>query len=125
MHEITMNGTTYQFNFGMGFLREINKKYKRPIDGMPGEKQDVGMTLTIAKILDGDPEAIVDVLFAGNKGFEPRLTLADIDAYIDDADTDIDALFEKVLDFLRKSNATKKIMKRLQETIEDSQPENL
>lgn len=119
MFEITMDGTTYQFNFNIGFMREINRKYKRPIDGIPGEKQDVGMTVTVARIIDGDPDAVVDVLLAANKGYEPRVTQDAIDHYIDDSDTDIDALFDKVLDFLKKSNATKKITLRLLEAVEE------
>ena len=28
MFELTINNTVYQFNFGFGFLRDINKTYK-------------------------------------------------------------------------------------------------
>ncbi len=26
--ELTINGQVYQFNFGMGFLRDVNKKFR-------------------------------------------------------------------------------------------------
>ncbi len=30
MHELTINGTVFQFNFGIGFMREINKEVSAP-----------------------------------------------------------------------------------------------
>ena len=35
MMELTINGTVYQFKFGMGFLREANKLTVVPVQGMP------------------------------------------------------------------------------------------
>lgn len=47
MMELTIKGQVYQFNFGMGFLREINKQTNMPVDGLPGVKKmwDSGMLL--------------------------------------------------------------------------------
>ncbi|MFQ7287638.1 MAG: tail assembly chaperone [Lacrimispora saccharolytica] len=39
MMELTINGQVYQFNFGMGFLREANKTVSMPVDGMNGMKK--------------------------------------------------------------------------------------
>ena len=39
MMELTIKGQVYQFNFGMGFLREINKQTNVPVDGAPGVKK--------------------------------------------------------------------------------------
>ena len=108
MFELTINDTVYQFNFGMGFLRDINKKIDIPVDGLPGVRENVGLRYTVGMLIANDIETLVEVLFTANKGFKPRVTPEKLDAYIEDADTDIDALFEKVLDFLKKSNATRK-----------------
>lgn len=113
VYEIEMNGQMYRFNFGMGFLKEINKTMQAPIDGVPGQKQNVGLNYALAGILDGDLEKLEDVLFLANKGQDPRLTRTMIDAHIDDPDTDIEALFEQVKDFLSSANATKKRMMQL------------
>lgn len=32
--ELTINGQVYQFNFGMGFLRDVNKKIQVPVDNL-------------------------------------------------------------------------------------------
>lgn len=108
MFELTINEEVYQFNFGMGFLRDINKKIDIPVDGLPGVRENVGLRYTVGMLIANDLETLVEVLFTANKGFKPRVTPEKLDAYIEDADTDIDALFEKVLDFLKKSNATRK-----------------
>lgn len=123
MFELTMNDQVVQLNFGMGFLREMNKKVSVPVDGMPNVKQDVGCRYNIAKMLDGDAEALVDVIDAGNRGCTPRVTRVAIDAFVDDENTDIDEVFEYVLGFLKKANATKKITLAVMEAIEKGKAE--
>jgi hypothetical protein len=108
----------YEFNFGMGFMREINKKIGVPVDGLPDVKKNMGLQYTVAGIMDGDLEALVDALDVANKGRVPRVTKEILDNYIDDPETDIDKLFAEVLDFLKKANATKKTVETLLEAIE-------
>ena len=124
MFELTINNQVYGFNFGMGFMREINRTLSQPVDGVPGAKQNIGLRYKIAGIMDGDIEALEDVLEAANKGCEPRLTRAVLDAHIDDANTDIDRLFEDVLDFLANANATKKTVAMLKEALEKEKAKN-
>lgn len=120
MFELTIGGNVYQFKFGMGFMREVNKKVSQSVDGAPKDyKKNVGLNYAIAGIIDGDVEELVDVLFAANQGMNPRVTKPLLDSYIDDECEDIDALFEEVKDFLGKANATKKAVKNLQEMIEN------
>lgn len=119
MLEITIDGVVYSFNFGMGFMREINKKVGAPVDGLPDVKKNIGLQYYVAGVLDFDVEALVDILDIANKGQNPRVTRALLDAYIDDSETDIDRLFEDVLDFLKSANATKKTVTNLLAAIEE------
>lgn len=107
MYELEMNGQMVKFNFGMGFLREINKTVTVPVDGMKDMKQNVGLRYTVGRLNDYDVEALVEVLFMANKGCDPRITMDGLDAFINDENTDIDEAFEKTLGFLKKANATK------------------
>lgn len=118
MMELTINDVVYQFNFGMGFLREINKKVGIPVEGLPDMKKNVGLQYAVSGLIEGETEALVDVLDTANKLQNPRITRSLLDAYIDREDTDIDALFAEVLDFLEKTNATKKTVKAFLETTE-------
>ena len=116
MFELTINGVVYQFKFGMGFMREINQTLKQS-DG--DVKKNVGLRYALAGIIDGDMEDLVNVLYAANKGFTPRVTKALLDDYIDNECEDIDKVFEDVKDFLQKANATKKTMNQLLEMVEE------
>lgn len=118
MQEMTINGQVYQLNFGMGFLREINKKVSTPVDGAPGATQNVGLRFYTLRLIDGDVEALVDVLDTANKGQNPRLTRTALDAFVDDVDTNIDEVFDEVMGFLQTANSTKKAVLSIQEMVE-------
>ena len=121
MMELTIKGQVYPFRFGMGFLREVNKKISTPVDGLKDVKKNIGLRYLVAGVMDGDPEALVDILDAANKGETPRVTRAQLDDYIDDDETNVDALFDEVLDFLKSANATKKAVESLMEAAEKEQ----
>lgn len=118
MLEITINGAVYQFNFGMGFLRDINKTIATPVDGLKDVRKNIGLQYKVASLIDGDLEALVDILDCANKGMNPRVTRNTLDAFIDDENTDIDGLFAQVLDFLKSANATRKTVLNLMDAIE-------
>lgn len=107
MYELKINGQMVKFNFGMEFLREINKTVAVPVDGLKDVKQNVGLRYNVGRLADNDVEALVEILFTANKGCDPRITMDELDAFINDENTDIDEVFEKTLGFLKKANATK------------------
>lgn len=115
--ELTINGEVYKLVAGFGFLREINSKAKVLLDDIKQEKK-VGMTLYFANLIEGDVEALADVIDMLNKGQTPRLKRADIEGYIADDDTDIDELFKTVIDFLSQANVSKKVMMTVKGTVD-------
>lgn len=117
MFELTIKNEVYQFNFGMGFLREVNKRVIAKGESNTNATKNIGLQYLIGGIMDFDVEALVDVLEAANKGQNPRVTRVLLDSYIDDENTDIDALFAEVLDFLRVANATKKTVAAIEEMV--------
>lgn len=116
MFELTINGQVYQFNFGIGFVREINKKKQAKAEN--GAVQDVGLNYYIATLYDEDPIALVDILDIANKTEKPRVTRKDLDAFIDDRDTDISQVCKDILDFFEENNATKKATQTVKEFVE-------
>ena len=117
MFELTISGEVYQFNFGMGFLRKINKKVNQPVVGFKDVNKDIGLGYMVLLLIDRDVEALVEVLLASNEGTK-RVTQSMIDSYIDNEVEDIEQLFVEVLDFLRQANATKKKTIELMEEAE-------
>lgn len=111
MHELEINGTMYQFNFGIGFVREIDQTVSVSRNGV---KEDVGLQVAIAGLLDGKVTTLETVLMTANKGQNPRLTTAALDSWIDNPSTDVDAVFDKVMVFLRSTNATRKATVQLE-----------
>lgn len=118
MFELTINGEVYQFNFGMGFMRAINKKITQPVDDLKDVKQHIGLRYKVLCLVSRDVEELVDVLVTANMGQNPRVTPALLDAYIDNPETDIEQLFKDVLDFLRNANATKSATVAVMEEVE-------
>ena len=115
--EIEMNGTMYAFNFGIGFLKAINS---RATEKVPNSNYsvNVGAKYLMAQVMSDDVEALCDVLMTANKGENPRLTQKELESYIEDEATDIEALFAQVVDFFGKANATKMVYKEIQSIAE-------
>ena len=121
--ELTINGDVYQFSFNIGFLRNINKTITVDVDGMDGVKRNVGLRYSVGLLLDGDLETLVDVLELANKGQSTRLTKKAIEDHIDNADTDVDEVFDSVIEGLKQANATKKATLATIEAIKKAQAE--
>lgn len=120
--ELTIKDVVYKFNFGMGFLKAINKEAKVEMD-YSGNKKHMGLVYCVGGLLDKDVEDLAKVLEMANKGQNPRLTSKAIEDYIDNECEDIEALFDTVLDFLEQSNACKLITKPLRESWEKDRME--
>lgn len=117
MFELTINGVVYQFRFGMGFLREVNKTVVQTAQDNKNAKRNMGLQWVLGGVIDGDLESLVDILLIANKTEENRVTAKLLDYYIEEECTDVNVLFKEVLDFLRNANATKKTMASLDEMI--------
>lgn len=111
-NELIINGTTYEFNFGMGFIRQIDPKHQQKVNGI---SQNIGLAVEMAKILEGDFVALFDALRMANKGFTPRLEQAEFDKWIDDPETDVDKLMEDIKSFFENSNCCRRMYQRLTE----------
>ena len=100
MFELTINDKVYPFNFGVGFVREINKTVKVEMSGVT---EDAGLTMALTHIYDGDVVDLVNVLDLANKGKSPRVTKQEL---------------EDVIGFFTTSNATKKRAEKLFKSLE-------
>lgn len=106
MFELTIKDNVYQFRFGMGFVREIDKTKTQTADN--GVTQNVGLQYAVAALIDEDPVEVVNILYTANKTEKDRVSKEMLDAYIEDENTDFEALCKEVLDFFKQGNCTKK-----------------
>lgn len=115
--QLDINGTTYSFKFGIGFLKEINKGVT--IEATKGVTKEAGFAVRAAGLMDGNILDLFDVLITANKTEEPKLAKAELEKYLDDDKTDVDAIFRDTIDFLSQSNACKAQMKNLSRMINE------
>lgn len=111
---IKINETDYRVSFGVGFIRELDKKYYT--EAKTGVRFGMGLEVKMPMLLSDDVITLSEFLYDGTCTEEKRPTQKDIDKYIDSVD-DIEHLFEEVVDELKKHNATKLAVKRIQEEL--------
>lgn len=116
--ELTIDKTVYEFKAGIGFMRDINDRIKQEVPGMKGIKTSVGLRYFTALVIDGDVDALIEILWCMNKGFDPRVTKEILENYIEEVE-DIDELFDKVLDFLSQSNACRKEVNSIRKSMDE------
>ncbi len=121
MNTIDIMGTAYPVRFGMNFIREINGRVTTEIEGWGKTEEKVGLRYYIAHLIDGDLEALQQIIFVANKTESPKLNISLINDWFEDEETDIDAVFDMVMDFLSKANCTKKTLKQVQDAVTEQQ----
>lgn len=119
MNYLEINGTQYPINFGIGFLKTINRQKQTQVANMDGVKKNIGLLYSAASIMDGDVEELINVILLGNQTEQPRLERKTLETYIDDPETDIDGLFDTVMDFLSSANACKRVIRELKEQVDE------
>ena len=102
---ITINGIDYRVKFGIGFVRELDKKYYTE-NHAKTIKFGIGIETQIPLLLIGDVVSLAEFLYLGTCTEEKRPSMEEVDAYIDTHD-DIEGLFDTVIEELKKSNATR------------------
>lgn len=119
MYDIEINGTSYPVKFGMNFIREMNQRVTVSMDAWGGKEENVGLNYYIAKLMDGDLEALQQILFVANKTETPKLNISMLNNLFEDENTDIDAIFKQVTDFLSEANCTKRAYKAIKKAVEE------
>ena len=120
MFELVIKDVAYPLNFGMGFVRKLDKSVNIPVDGLPGVKKDIGLTYAIMSLMDNDIVMLANVINIANEGQNPRLTKDAIDAYLEDEGTDIEELFNKILGFFKSANCTKRTAARVDAALKEA-----
>lgn len=113
--QLEINGTTFEFRFGIGFMKEIQSRYKEMASisvAIPN-----GFKYVVASMLDGHIEDLFDILYTANKTEKPRITEKALIEYLEDESTDIESLIQEVKSFLLQANASKSLMNQIMEAL--------
>lgn len=123
MLELTIKDTVYQFRFGLGFVRAIEKR--KQTKGEDGNMYDTGLQFAVASIIDEDPVELVEILDIANRTEKPRVSRDLLDFYIEDENTNLEELCKEILDFFERSNATKKKTQYVKELVENERQKQM
>lgn len=120
MYSREIAGKIYNFKFGIGFVRDIDKtQVTKDADGV---QKKMGLTYAIAGLLDGDFEKLIDCLMYGNKYADgEKLDRKQIEEWLDGGDVSLEQECKDLLDFFETSNFTQRRMKDLREAVEKSE----
>lgn len=102
---LKLNGTDYRVKFGVGFVRELDKKYYT-LNKTGTIKFGLGIESQVPFLLSGDLVVLSEFLFLGTCTEEKRPTQGEIDEYIDQLEN-AEPLFDEVIRELKESNATR------------------
>ena len=101
--QFEINGKEYEFKASIKFMRALNEKVKTK----SGDREvELGMTYALGGIIGGEIEDLIDVLYAMNIGFSPRIKKEELEAYIEDCD-DIDGLFGQLQKAMKQTSQVK------------------
>lgn len=116
--QITIGKKTYNLNFGVRFVRELDKIAGVKVNTQ-GVTQSFGMGLTVSmpSLRQYDPATLSDVLYCATWDNKQRPSQNAIDDYIDNDDTDIIKLFDDVTAEMNKANAIKAVMSKMPKNI--------
>ncbi|MBO0482006.1 tail assembly chaperone [Candidatus Enterococcus courvalinii] len=106
----------YQFVFGYGFIKEMNRRYSVTENGLTLK---MGLESILSNFFNKDVETLVEMLKVANSTETPKVSEDDLANYI--VENGAEVLFEELLEELKKSEFTKNKTLQLLERIQANQ----
>lgn len=107
----------YDFKFGIGFVRDIDKT--KTVKADDGSVQKLGLTYAIAGLMDGDFEKLIDCLMYGNKYSDgEKLDRRQVEEWLESEDVNLEQECRDLLDFFESANFTSRKTRDLREAME-------
>ena len=117
MMTLDINGKECELNFGIGFIRDLDKMYF--VQSKSGMKFGNGLEIKIPLLLVGEVVTLAEFIHMGTARMDKRRpSMQEIDEFIDRAE-DIDAVFSEVIDELKKSNACKRKLQEMEKELKE------
>lgn len=118
---IIINNVECELNFGIGFVRELDKRYF--VQNQAGARFGTGLDTRVPMLLTGDAVTLAEFIYLGTGRMEKqRPSMQEVDDYVDGTD-DIEGLFGMVVEELKKSNACKLKTVKLNEEMGETKAE--
>ena len=111
--KLLINGKKYKVHFGVKFIREMDKNNFLEKDGA---KFGAGLELRAGALYDYSTPALAEILYTGTCTEKNRPSISEVDRFIEEHE-DLEGLFEEVISELKKGNATRLKMEKLESGI--------
>lgn len=112
MNALTINGKEQELNFGVRFVRELDK-----VAGISANNVSFGfgLTKTLPAIKAYDPAVLSDLIYSATFKNSPRVSRDEVDDYIDSTGSvkELEKLFDDVTAEINKANAIKVALKNM------------
>ena len=119
MYSKEIDGKMYDFKFGIGFVRDIDKT--KTVKADDGSVQKLGLTYAIAGLMDGDFEKLIDCLMYGNKYSDgEKLDRRQVEEWLESEDVNLEQECRDLLDFFESANFTSRKTRDLREAMEQN-----
>lgn len=112
--KLQINGRECDVNFGMKFMKHLDGVHFIEQNGI---RIGAGITSVVPGLLQKDPVPLAEILYYGLWDNNPRPTQTEIDNFLENPETDIDALITEVFQEIQKSNITKGTMKNFEQSL--------
>lgn len=107
---LTINGKTYPLHFGLGFLREMNKRHSAELNGVATGYGAMGM-FNAGRLMN-DPLAFADLIRAATEGLPQKPSDVELENYLAEliANGTYDQTMNEVMSEVKKSPLLLKAM---------------
>ena len=115
--QITINGKSYELNFGIYFIKQMNIKHTVESGGVT---QGMGVNQAVASLVMYDPVGLAEIIQSAAWINKEKPTQLDIMNFLD-KEADIKKLCDSILKELESANATKAQVKNVLKTMKVAQ----
>lgn len=109
--ELTINGKEYELNFGLGFIREMDKLHEQQMQGI---SFGIGLEMMTAQLEMGRPTILLDIIKAGTAHLKRKPTAKEVEQYLEEKalDGELENLFKELKEATAQAPFLKQALKQ-------------
>lgn len=117
MKSLEINGKEYPLSFGIDFIREMDKRHQIDAQGFP---LGAGLQSAVIYLVQENPVILEDIILSATHTLKSVPKKADIEAWIEDQEDDLEKVFADFLSALKTAPMTKKKTVQMVEAMEQA-----
>ncbi|MBG9366558.1 tail assembly chaperone [Streptococcus sp. NLN64] len=115
MKQIEINGKSFDLHYGIGFIREMDKRHE--VNGN-GVSFGMGIQAAVIYLQDYNPVILADIIQAATITLRNRPSISEIELWIEEQGDNLEQAFDDFLSDLKTAPMTKLKVKKTLEAME-------